>query len=195
MDGWSVASSPSVPLICVIESGQHWFRYSPVAYSAPSQYLNWCWIIVNWTLRNKLQWQFNQNTKLFIHENAYENIFYEMAAILSKGQCIVRLGPECSGRTRSIPLPLMSWPLVSPGHQRPRFCIFVTKEPCLLGGPFTNSLTLITAWINNSMLSKVWDEITHPFPNFSGCTVQVWEWVSCFIPHFIIESISYPCWV
>ena len=42
------------------------------------------WVIVNWTLRNKLQWNFNQNTKLFIHEKASENIVYEMAAILSR---------------------------------------------------------------------------------------------------------------
>ena len=30
---------------------------------------------------NKLQWNFIQNMKLFIHENAYENIIYKMAAI------------------------------------------------------------------------------------------------------------------
>ena len=55
-------------------------------YSAPSHYLNQCWIIVNWTLRNKLKRNFNQNTKLFIHENASENIVCEMAAILSRGR-------------------------------------------------------------------------------------------------------------
>ena len=44
-----------------------------------------CWVIVNWTLRNKLQWNFVQNTKLFIHKNAFENIICEMAAILSRG--------------------------------------------------------------------------------------------------------------
>ena len=33
--------------------------------------------------RNKLQWKFNQNTKIFIHENASENIVFEMAAIFS----------------------------------------------------------------------------------------------------------------
>ena len=37
----------------------------------PSHYLNQCWCIVNWNLRNKLKWNFNQNTILFIHENAY----------------------------------------------------------------------------------------------------------------------------
>ena len=29
---------------------------------------------------------------------------------------------------------------------------------------------LIPAWISNLMPSKVWDEITYPFPNFNGCT-------------------------
>ena len=27
----------------------------------PSHHLNQCWVIVNWTLRNKLQWNCNQN--------------------------------------------------------------------------------------------------------------------------------------
>ena len=30
---------------------------------APSHYLNRCWVIANCTLGNKLQWNFNQNTK------------------------------------------------------------------------------------------------------------------------------------
>ena len=48
-------------------------------------YLNQCWIIVNWTLRNKLHWNFDQNTKQFIHENVSENIVCEMATILARG--------------------------------------------------------------------------------------------------------------
>ena len=31
-------------------------------------------IIVNWTPWNKFQWILNQNTIIFIHENAYENV-------------------------------------------------------------------------------------------------------------------------
>ena len=27
-------------------------------------------------------------------------------------------------------------------------------------------------------------EITYPFPNFNGTTVEVWEWISNFIPYF-----------
>ena len=44
------------------------------------------------------------------------------------------------------------------------------------------------------MPGKTWDEITYPFPNFSGCTVEVWEWISKFIPYFIMDIITYPCW-
>ena len=55
---------PLVSHMRVRESGQYWFRQWLVAYSAPSHYLNQCWFIVNWTRRNKLQWKFNQNTKL-----------------------------------------------------------------------------------------------------------------------------------
>ena len=78
-----------VPHICVRESGQHWFRWI-VAYSPPSHQLNQCCVIVNWTLRNKLQWNFNQNTKLLIYENASENIVCEMAAILSSERWVNR---------------------------------------------------------------------------------------------------------
>ena len=72
--------------ICVSKSCHHWFRWWLVAYSAPSHYVNQCWVIVNWILGNKLQWNFNQNIKLFIHENATENIVCKMAAILVGGR-------------------------------------------------------------------------------------------------------------
>ena len=39
---------------------------------APSHCLNPYWNIVNWTLRNKLQWKFNQNANLFICKIASE---------------------------------------------------------------------------------------------------------------------------
>ena len=35
------------------------------------------------------------------------------------------------------------------------------------------ALTLIPAWISNYVPRKVWDEITYPFLNFNGCTVEV----------------------
>ena len=36
-----------------------------VACSAPSHYLNHWWVIVNWTLRNKLQWSFNIKIQIY----------------------------------------------------------------------------------------------------------------------------------
>ena len=44
-----------------------------------------CCVIVNWTLKNKLHWNSNQNTTLFVEENAFENVVCEMAAILPGG--------------------------------------------------------------------------------------------------------------
>ena len=39
------------------------------------------------------------------------------------------------------------------------------------------------------MPCEMWDEITHQFPNFNGFTVEVWEWISNFIPHFVMGVI------
>ena len=51
-------------------------------------YLNQCWNIVHWTLRNKLQWNFNRNSNRFIQENAFESVVCEMRAILSWPQYV-----------------------------------------------------------------------------------------------------------
>ena len=42
------------------------------------------------------------------------------------------------------------------------------------------------------MPSKLWDEITYPFPNFNGSIVEVLEWISNLIPYFIMDAITYP---
>ena len=50
----------------------------------------------------------------------------------------------------------------------------VTPTAFLSSGFFYyQGLTLIPAWISNHTPSKVWDEITYPFLNFNGCTVEV----------------------
>ena len=51
-----------------------------------------CWIIVNWTFRNKLQWNLNRNSYIFIQENAFEGVVCETADILSRPQCV---NPVC----------------------------------------------------------------------------------------------------
>ena len=61
-------------------------------------------------------------------------------------------------------------------------------------GPFYwHGLTLISAWVSNHMPGKVCDELTYPFLNFNGCTVEVWEWIINLIPHFIMNVITYSC--
>ena len=45
------------------------------------------WIIVNWSLRNKIQSNFIQNANIFIKENAFENVICKTTAILSQPEC------------------------------------------------------------------------------------------------------------
>ena len=47
-------------------------------------------------------------------------------------------------------------------------------EWCGLQGPlYKDGLTLIPAWMNNHMPSKVWGEITYLFLNFNGSADEV----------------------
>ena len=47
---------------------------------------------------------------------------------------------------------------------------------------------------NNYIHYKEWDEITYPFLDFNGATVEVQEWISNFISHFTVHAITYPSW-
>ena len=49
-----------------------------------------CWVIVNWTIRNKIQWNISRNWNIFIQGNAFENV-WQMAAILSRPQMLNQL--------------------------------------------------------------------------------------------------------
>ena len=82
---------------CVIELGHHCFRQWLVAFSAPSHYLNQYWLIVNWTTRNKIRWNFNRNSKSFFEEHAFEYVVCKMSAIFSRPQWveIMILPPGC----------------------------------------------------------------------------------------------------
>ena len=56
--------------------------------SAPGHYLNQCWNIVNWILRNRLQWNLNQNSDIFIEKHSFENVVWEIMSISSRPQCV-----------------------------------------------------------------------------------------------------------
>ena len=54
-------------------------KNAAIAASLNAPLWNWC---------NKLQWNFNRNSNIFIQENAFENVVCEMASILSRPQCV-----------------------------------------------------------------------------------------------------------
>ena len=57
-------------------------------FSAKTQSLNQCCMIINWTLGNKLQSNSIRNSNFFIQENAFDNGVWIMSAILSRPQCV-----------------------------------------------------------------------------------------------------------
>ena len=72
--------------ICRCSNGK--VRLNEHTGSVPSHYLNQWWLIINWTLRNKLQRNFDQNATIFIQENPFENIICKMSVILYRPQGI-----------------------------------------------------------------------------------------------------------
>ena len=77
-----------------------------------------------------------------------------------------------------------------------RLCDVIVVCVCILQGPILlTCFNLIPVWICDYIHYKSWDEITYPFPNFNGATVEVWEWVSNFISRFTRHVITYPYWV
>ena len=53
-----------------------------------ANYLNQWWNIVNWSLTNRLQWNFNQNSYTFMEENIFESAVCKMTYISSQHQCV-----------------------------------------------------------------------------------------------------------
>ena len=72
--------------ICISKLVPHWLRLWLVAWLVPSHYLNHCWLIFDWTLGNKCQWNVNQNAIIFKTENVFENVVCKMATTLSLPQ-------------------------------------------------------------------------------------------------------------
>ena len=79
--------------------------------SAPSHYLNQCWNIVNWTLRNKLQWIFKWNSNIFIQENAFQCVVCEITASLS--QCVNSSEASITSTADDAEFQGLLWPLNS----------------------------------------------------------------------------------
>ena len=65
-----------------------WFVIALRSTESLGHYLNQCWNIVKWVVKNKLQWNFNRNVYIFIRRNACTNIFCKMGGVLSRPPCI-----------------------------------------------------------------------------------------------------------
>ena len=89
-------------------------------------------------------------------------------------------------------------PLLEPAplcnHGKPKHALLPITCTCIIyQGPlfYKHGLTLISAWTSYHIHYKLWHEITYPFPNFNGTAVEVWEWVSDFIPHLTGHLITF----
>ena len=155
------------------------FRWCYVALSVPSHYPNQSWFIANWTSGNEFRWNLNKYTIVLIIENAFE--------IPSANWKLSCLSPNVITTCCEV-----TWD--GGGHNH--YCHAIRKmhtESLYIEGTLLHilhastvlcwgiwspyDLTLIPTRISNHMPSEVWDEITYPFPNFNGATVEVWEWI------------------
>ena len=64
--------------------------------SGNSHYLERRWLIVNWKLRHKRQWNFNQIMTFFIEYNPFENAVCKMAVILFRLEYVNSLCPSAT---------------------------------------------------------------------------------------------------
>ena len=67
-------------------SGKCWLLWSYCLVQ--SHYLNQCRLYCQCTLKNKIQWNLEENSNILIHENAFQNNACKMVSILSRTQCV-----------------------------------------------------------------------------------------------------------
>ena len=60
--------------------------------------------------------------------------------------------------------------------------------------PFTTWFNLNPSMNEWSHHYKWWNEITYPFLNFNGCTVEVSGWINIVIPALTGHVITFPGW-
>ena len=66
----------------------------------------------------------------------------------------------------------------------------ISPVQCVLADLLVTAvLSLIPTWIDNHIPNEVWDEITYPFPDSNDCAVEVWECISNFILHFVLDIL------
>ena len=137
------------------------------------------------TLGNTLQWNFNQNTKLFIHKNACENILCEIAVILSRGRQVNWLSPSDTYIHQ----------LIGSTLANVMFCCLFGVKP--LPEQMMTHCKLDSQQIN---FSKISIKLFFSIPNFK-CIYTPWckrtintVWRSTFLAYFADSFVHMRCW-
>ena len=67
-----------------------------VAFSALNLYFNQYWLFVNWVLKNKLLWNFNEKTPILTQEDAFQNLVChgKMSDIMFSSQWVQQFVPK-----------------------------------------------------------------------------------------------------
>ena len=163
--------------ICVTNLDHHWFRWWLVTCSAPNHYLNQYWSIVNWTLDNIVHWNLNQNTLIFIEENAFENAVWKTAVILSRLQgdnkvtLVDTLRPEPN--SRRFPNYIFTWWR----HQMETFSALLA---ICAGNPHKGQwggalmFSLICIWINGWVNNREAGDLT-PHRTYYDVIVMIYD--------------------
>ena len=134
-----------------------------------SEVVNQCWNIVNLTLGNKLQWNFNRNSNIFIEENTFENVF---------AKC-------CSFRIilNVLTLLLMHWLLTFTKHADVlvQQLAFVDPDLCRLMASFTLAWSLTKLqWISTCEVVQLWSHISCKPLGLLGQLHSWLSWVSSY---------------
>ena len=133
--------------------------------------LNQCWNIVNWTLGNKLQWNFNRNSNIFIEENAFENVVCEMLSISSRPQCV-------NGRRSVLSIDLLP-SCVNPDEMWKNHLWFMTSilswSTPIHGVNYMNHFSLLYWWGKHSQ------NVLHQCCFHDWYFTEIWWWLLVYL--------------
>ena len=117
------------------------------------------------------------------------SIFSHILKSISKQQLVCKFGIMENESCYFTVFTKVSTHLVIP-HEIFRRVVFLT-EFLSAGSLLLTWFNLIPASISNHTHYNVWDDITYPFLNFNGATVEVYEWISNFITlHWACDYLS-----
>ena len=68
-----------------------WVSFELGNVFSPRHYLNRCWLIINWTFKNKPHWYCIQNPDNFVNENAFENVIANTQRPYHPDLCVLTL--------------------------------------------------------------------------------------------------------